>query len=107
MYGVNSRPYIVLNDRNSRFIPGLLVTDLPPITKPKIRTRAETVDGRDGDVITPLGYAAYNKELRIALTYGYNVDDIISFFNSSGTVTFSNEPDVYYNYAIYEPIDFE
>jgi len=107
MYGANTRPYIVLNNRNSRFIPGLLVTDLPPITKPKIRTRAETVDGRDGDIITTLGYAAYNKELKIALTYGYNVDDVINFFNSSGTVTFSNEPDVYYNYAIYEPIDFE
>ena len=36
-----------------------------------------------------------------------HIDEIIEYFNSSGVVTFSNEPDKYYKYSIYEQIDFE
>lgn len=104
---VNTRPYIVLNNVSSRLINGLLISELPPISKPKQRTRIETVDGRDGDIVTPLGFSAYDKTVKIALTYDYDIDDIIEFFNSEGVVVFSNEPDKYYKYAIYDQIDFE
>lgn len=101
------RPYIILNGVSSRSIPGLLISELAPISKPTQRVQAEEIDGRDGDIITPLGFAAYDKVITIGLTYEYNIDDIIEFFNSSGKVIFSNESDKYYNYAIYEQIDFE
>lgn len=104
---VNTRPYIVLNNKTSRLIKGLIVTELPPISKPKVRTKIETVDGRDGDLVTILGYSAYDKTVKIGLTYDYDIDDIIAFFSSSGVVTFSNEPEKYYKYAIYNQIDFE
>ena len=104
---VNTRPYIVLNNRTSRLIKGLIISELPPISKPKVRTKIETVDGRDGDLVTVLGYSAYDKTVKIALTYDYDIDDIISFFSTSGVVTFSNEPEKYYKYAIYNQIDFE
>lgn len=106
-FNYNVRPYIVLNGVNSQTIPGLIISKLPPISKPLQRTLVETVDGRDGDIITPLGFAAYDKSLEIGLSYEYNIDDIIEFFNSSGKVVFSNEPDKYYYYAIYNQIDFE
>ncbi len=98
--------YIILNGVNSKNINGLLIQSLPPISKPKIRTSVEEIDGRDGDIVTTLGYAAYNKALSIGLKGDYNVDDVINYFNSSGRVTFSNEADKYYNYSIYEQIDF-
>ena len=101
------RNYIILNGVNSNTITGLLISTLPPITKPKIRTQTEEIDGRDGDIVTPLGYAAYDKLVKISLTYDYDIDDIIEFFNSSGKVIFSNEPEKYYKYAIYKQIDFE
>lgn len=104
---VNIRPYIVLNGKDSRYIQGLLITELPPISKPKQRTKTETIDGRDGDIITRLGYSAYDKTLKIGLTYDYSIDDLIDFFNSEGKVVFGNEPDKYYRYAIYEQVDFE
>lgn len=104
---INTRPYIVLNGKHSRAILGLLISELPPITKPKIRTQIETVDGRDGDIVTPLGFSAYNKTLKIGLTYDYDIDSVIEYFNSEGKVIFSNEPDKYYRYAIYDQIDFE
>lgn len=103
----NIRPYIVLNNISSRSIQGLLISELPPISKPQQRTRTEAIDGRDGDISTPLGYAAYDKTVEIALTYDYDIDDIIDFFNSEGKVVFSNEPDKYYKYAIYKQVDFQ
>ncbi len=102
----NIRPYIVLNGVSSRQVKGLLICALPPISKPAQRIKTETVDGRDGDRVTTLGYSAYDKKVSIGLTYEYNVDDIIDFFNSSGKVVFSNEPDLYYKYSVYKQIDF-
>lgn len=101
------RNYIILNGVNSNTITGLLISTLPPITKPKIRTQVEEINGRDGDIVTKLGYSAYEKEFEIGLYGEYDVDKVISYFNSSGTITFSNEPDKYYNYEILEQIDFE
>ena len=99
--------YIILNGVKSTSIEGLMIQALPSISKPQMRTKIETIDGRDGDLVTKLGYAAYDKQLLIGLYGKYNIDDIIEYFNSEGTVTFSNEDEKYYNYQILEAIDFE
>lgn len=99
--------YIILNDVKNTHIQGLMIQALPSISKPQIRTKIETIDGRDGDIVTKLGYAAYDKLLVIGLYGKYNIDDVIKYFNSEGTVIFSNEPDKYYKYQIIEAIDFE
>ena len=98
--------YIELNGVNSQTIQGLLISELPPITKPKIRADIEEIDGRNGDIITNLGYGAYDKEILIGLYGDYDIDQVINYFNSSGQVTFSNESDKYYNYQIIDQIDF-
>ena len=99
-------PYIIINGVSSKHINGLLIQSLPPISKPRLRTNIELIDGRDGDIVTALGYAAYDKPLTIGLKGDYNVDDVIAYFNTSGKITFSNELDKYYNFAIYDTIDF-
>ena len=101
------RDYIILNGTSSQTIPGLLIQNLPPISKPRQRVEIEEIDGRDGDIVTYLGYGAYDKEFKIGLFGSYDVDEIISYFNSEGTVIFSNEEDKYYNYQIIEQIDFD
>lgn len=101
------RDYIILNGVNSNTITGLLISKLPPITKPKQRTTVEEIDGRDGDIITKLGYSAYDKEFTIGLYGNFDINEVIEYFNSEGTVVFSNENDKYYNYQILEQIDFE
>ena len=101
------RDYIILNGVNSNTITGLLISKLPPITKPKQRTQIEEINGRDGDIVTTLGYSAYDKEIEIGLYGDFDIEDVMAFFNGSGTVIFSNEEDKYYNYQILGQIDYE
>ena len=100
------RNYIELNGVSSQTIAGLLIQELPPITKPKMRANIEEIDGKSGDIITELGYSAYDKAVQIGLYGDFDINQVISYFNSSGQVVFSNEPDKYYNYTILAQIDF-
>lgn len=99
--------YIELNGEKSTNVKGLIIQALPPITKPKVRTSIEEIDGRDGDIVTMLGYAAYDKEVSVGLHGDFDIDDAIAFFDSEGEAVFGNEPDKYYRYQILEQIDFE
>ena len=92
--------YIELNGKSSLDVQGLSVQSLAPITKPKIRTETTEIDGRDGDIVTRLGYSAYDKEISIGLSWDYDIDEVIQFFveNDNGTVLFSNEEDKLYKY---------
>lgn len=99
-------PYIIINGVMSKTINGLLIQSLPPISKPKMRTTTEEIDGRDGDIVTTLGYSAYDKPITIGLKGDFNINDVIQYFNTSGKITFSNEDDKYYKFAVYDTIDF-
>lgn len=99
--------YIELNGEKSTSVKGLIIQSLPPISKPKMRTSIETIDGRDGDIVTKLGYSAYDKEVSIGLHGDFDIDDAIAFFDSEGEVVFGNEPDKYYRYRILDQIDFK
>jgi len=101
------RNYIILNGQNSNSISGLLIQSLAPISKPQMRTQTEEIDGRPGDIVTDLGFSSYDKEITIGLYGNFDINEVIAYFNSQGVVTFSNEPDKYYNYQIYDQIDFE
>ena len=98
---------ITLNGIRSDLIDGLLIQELPPVRKPLMRTQIEEIDGRSGSIVTELGYSAYEKEMLIGLHGDFDIDQIIRYFNSSGEVIFSNEPDKVYDYMITDEIDFE
>lgn len=98
---------IILNGVDSDTVNGLLIQRLPPIIKPALRVAVEEIDGRDGDIVTPLGYSAYDRDLLIGLRRNFDIDEIIAYFNGSGEAVFSNEPDKIYRYRIIEQIDYE
>ncbi len=98
---------IALNGVSSSTIIGLLIQSLPPITRPAMRVQKTTVDGRAGDIITDLGYDAYDREMSVGLHGAFDIDNVIAYFSGSGEAVFSNEPDKVYNYEFYEKIDYE
>jgi phage-related protein len=91
----------------STAIAGLMISELPPITKPEMRTDRTEIDGRPGDIADELGYSAYKKRVKIALTTGYDVDAIAKYFTGSGYLTLSDEPTKKYKARIEEAVDFE
>ncbi len=99
--------YLIWKGRDSRDIKGLLISELPPISKPAMKTQMTEIEGMDGDFSDDIGYAPYDKSVTIGLYGGYNADEILKFFSGAGKVTFSNEPDKYYNSKISEQIDLE
>ena len=99
--------YIIWNGKDSRDISGLIICELPPITKPKIRTKITTIDGRDGSIVDYLGYESYTKEIQIGIKSTNDTDKIIKFFTGKGEVIFSNEPDKYYKAEIVRDVDYE
>lgn len=98
--------YIIWKKKNSNDISGLIISELSPISKPKMRTNVTEIDGLDGDIVDYLGYKSYNKSVLIGLTKNYDIDEIIAYFNGSGKLVLSNEPDKYYNAQIIDSIDY-
>lgn len=99
--------YFVFKNIDSRDIKGLIVSELPPITKPKMRVRVDTIDGKDGAETVNLGFEAYTKTVKIGLARDFDLDNLIAWLHGEGDIQFSNEPDKYYRVKVHEQIDFE
>lgn len=99
--------YIIFKNIDSRNVKGLIISELPPVTKPKMRVRIDTIDGKDGSETVNLGFEAYTKTVKIGLTKGYDIDNIIAWLHGEGDIQFSNEPDKFYRVKVYDKIDFE
>lgn len=90
----------------STTIQGLLICELPPITKPEMRTKETVIDGRDGSIVEELGYASYVKTVTIGLHGNFDIDKVIKYFTGEGDIIFSNEPDKVYKAKISGKIDY-
>lgn len=98
--------YIVWNNTDSRDINGLLICELPPISKPQLRVRETAIEGVDGSIFEELGYESYDKTIAVALKVGADIDEVIEYFTGSGNIVFSNEPNKYYIARINKSIDY-
>lgn len=98
---------IVWKGVSSTTMDGLLICELPSISKPAMRTKQTVIDGRDGSMIEDLGYSSYNKSIVVGLHGNYDINKIIKYFTGEGDLVFSNEPDKVYKGKIVASIDFE
>ena len=101
------RDYIIFKNIKSDSIQGLMICELPPITKPEMKVSITEIDGRDGDIVEELGYTSYEKKLQIGLTRNFDINEVIKYFTGSGDLILSNEPDKFYKASIYSRIDYE
>ena len=98
--------YIVFKGVKSTDIDGLLICELPPISKPAMRVEETVINGKDGSIYEDLGYSAYEKTVTIGLHGKYDIDRVIKYFSGEGEVVFSNEPDKAYDAKIFSKIDY-
>lgn len=98
--------YLIWNGKDSRDIKGLVICELPPISKPVMRIAETFIEGVDGSFIEELGYDPYDKYLTIGLTPSADIDQVLRYFSGSGEVVFSNEPNKYYKASIIGQIDY-
>lgn len=98
---------IIFKDIESTEIKGLLISELPPISKPKMRVQETEIDGVDGSRFEELGYESYDKTIKVGLVGKFDINEVIKYFSGNGNITFSNEPDKYYRARIIDQIDYE
>ena len=97
---------IIWKGVSSTTISGLLISELPPISKPAMRVKETAIDGRDGSIIEELGYSSYDKPVVIGLHGNFDINKVIKYFTGEGEVVFSNEPDKVYTAKIVGQIDY-
>ena len=97
---------IIWKGVSSTTIQGLLISELPPITKPEMRIKQTEIDGMDGSIIEELGYASYVKTITIGLHGNFDINKVIKYFTGEGDIVFSNEPDKVYKAKICGQIDY-
>ena len=98
---------IIWKGKSSKEIDGLIITDLPPITKPKMKTNKIEIDGRDGDIVEKVGYESYTKSVGIGLARNFNIDEVINYFTGEGELVLSDEPNKVYLASIYDSIEYD
>ena len=98
---------IIWKNKSSREIEGLIITNTPPITKPKMRVDKIEIDGRDGDIIEKVGYESYTKNVGIGLARNYDINEVIKYFTGDGELVLSDEPDKVYIASIFDDVDYE
>jgi len=98
---------IIWKNKSSREIEGLIITNTPPITKPKMRVNKVEIDGRDGDIVEKVGYESYTKNVGIGLTRNFDINEIIKYFTGEGELVISDEPDKVYLASIYDDVDYD
>ena len=91
---------------SSTTINGLLICELPPISKPPLRVKETMIDGRDGSVIEELGYSSYDKSITIGLRGNFDINKVIKYFTGEGEIVFSNEPEKVYTAKVISQVDY-
>lgn len=96
--------YFIYNDIDSRNM-GVVLKTLPPITRPNRRTEQITIPGRNGTLTVDEGtYDSMSVSLECYLKPGFDPRKVTNWLNPSGKITFSDEPDKYYNARIINSI---
>ena len=99
--------YFIYNGINSKDM-GVILKELPPIIKPRRRMEIIQVPGRNGTLhIDENCYEPISISLECTLKSNIDARSITNWLTNFGTITFSDEPDKFYNAAITNSIPLE
>lgn len=76
-------------------------------TKPQKRTDVRLIDGKDGAVVTELGYAPLVLSCVIGLKSTANVDEVIAWLDGSGVLKCSDDALKFRNAMVLEQVDYQ
>lgn len=86
---------------------GIIVSELPSITKPPKLYEKYDVQGAEKSIIYDLGYQSYTKQMTIGLKSTADVNLIMSWLSGSGKFITSDEPDKYYYVQFLDQQNYE
>lgn len=95
--------YFKFKDKSSATL-GVLMADEWTLTRASQRYDTTEINGRDGAILSPIGYSLIEKKVECTLVNRKRLNDVIAWLNGSGKLEFDGR---YRQAAIYDEIDFE
>lgn len=104
-------PFFIFNNINSKDMD-IVVTKMPPITKPEMKLEEIIIPGRNGSLYVKDNkkFDTYNPfiyQIECSLKENTNARKIFEWLNGEGKLILSKEPDKFYNVLIKSKIDLE
>lgn len=101
-------PYFIWKEQDSRDM-GIYISELPAISRPKVRSSQHTLVGKAGTLTTLEGediYDSYAKQVKI-VTDRAHIDQLIDWLRGDSEVVFSNEKNRRYFGQVLEAVNFK
>lgn len=95
--------YFIFKDISSETM-GVLMSDEWTYAKAVQRYETTEIDGRDGAIITPLGFFLVEKDVECTLLNRKRLNDVIAWLSGSGRLEFDGR---YRQACIYKQIDYD
>ena len=103
---MNNLPYFIFNGINSKDL-GIVIKEMPPITKSEKNIESISVTGRNGDLHIDNGtYNSKKYKITCILMDESKLDELKSLYDGIGILEVSTELDREYKATIYNQIDF-
>ena len=101
-------PYFIWKEQDSRDM-GIYISELPAISRPKVRSSQHTLVGRSGTLTTLEGediYDSYAKQVKMVVVRE-SIEPVIDWLRGDGIVVFSNESNRRYFGQVLDAVNFK
>lgn len=101
-------PYFIWKEQDSRDM-GIYISELPAISRPKVRSSQHTLVGKAGTLTTLEGediYDSYTKQIKVVTTRPY-IESVMGWLRGDSTVVFSNESNRRYFGQVLDNVNFK
>lgn len=106
MSSLSGLPYFIFKGQKSTDL-GVVIKELPPISKSQKNIDSISIDGRNGNLHIDNGtYKTKNYSVKCILTDISKIKSLKTLLDSTGKLELSTEPNIEYNATVMNQIDF-